>query len=153
MNDEQFQSFIDICFDELEIKQQKLIDTFGFGSFDKYELDLDAEEIEFLQADKVCVRSTIVPIGSFNSLSKTWMWGWANKAYPESLRLKSAKLKELVKITGFDIFGNEITEIDEDMIWEIASMALNHLKLQGVYRSPASNTQYFYAINGIHRVD
>ena len=41
MNDEEFQEYIDNCFDELERKQQYLIDAFGFGSFDKFKYDFD----------------------------------------------------------------------------------------------------------------
>jgi hypothetical protein len=152
MNDDQFQKYIDTCFEELEKKQQNLIDNFGFGSFDKYEHDFDKEELYFLNNGKVEVVAKIVPLGSFNSDSNTWMWAWANEAFPTELQLKSAQLKQLEEITGFEMFGNKMAEIEEDMTWEIAGMALNLLKFEGVYRGPANNTQYFYAMENVHRV-
>lgn len=152
MNDDQFQNYIDTCFEELEKKQQYLIDNFGFGSFDKYEHDFDKEELYFINGDKVVVVAKIVPIGSFNSDNNTWMWAWANEAFPENLQLKSAQLKQLEEITSFEMFGNEMAEIDEDMTWEIAGMALNLLNFKGVYRGPANNTQYFYAMKSVKRV-
>ncbi len=152
MNDDQFQNYIDTCFDELEKKQQDLIDNFGFGSFDKFEHDFDKEEIYFINNEKIEVIAGIVPIGSYNSDNSTWMWAWANDAFPEKLKLKSSKLKALEEKTGFEMFGNDMAEIDEDMTWEIAGMALKLLSFQGVYRGPANNTQYYYALENVKRV-
>ena len=81
MNDDQFQNPINICFEELENKQQALVDDFGFGSFDKYEYSFDKEELHFINDDRVEVVAKIVPIGSFYSDSNTWMWAWANEAF------------------------------------------------------------------------
>lgn len=152
MTDDEFQIYIDTCFDELERKQQYLIDNYDLGNFDRFEYDFEKEEIYFLNNGIIEVQANIIPIGSFNSDSKTWMWAWANEAFPEKLREKSANLKQLELITGFEIFGNEMADIDEDMTWEIAGMALNHLDFQGVYRGPANNTEYYYAMEKIHHI-
>lgn len=152
MTDEEFQNYLDDCYEELEKKQQHLIDNYGFGSFDKYEYDFDKEEIYFIKNGIIEVKAKIIPIGSYNSDSKTWMWAWANEAFPEELRNKSSKLKQLEEITGFEMFGNEMAEIDEDMTWEIAGMSLNLLNYEGIYRGPANNTQYFYAMEKVQSV-
>ncbi len=153
MNDEQFQRYIDTCFDELERKQQALIDQFGFGSFDKFKHDFEKEELYLLEGGEVQIKARIVPIGSFNTKSKTWMWAWANEAFSKQLRDKAAKLKELEAITGFEMFGNEMAEIDDDMAWEIAGMSINLLNFEGVYRGPANNTHYFYGLEQVERVN
>ena len=80
------------------------------------------------------------------------MWGWANEAFPAPLRTKASKLKRLEALTGFEMFGNEMAEIDPDMAWEIAAMALNLLGSEGVYRGPAGSTQYFYALDQVANV-
>ena len=147
MEDSEFQEFIDDCFSSLEAKQDELIKNYGFGTFDKYEFDFEQEEIYFIRGDKIDVVANIVPIGSFNLQSNSWMWGWANEAFPECLRQKSNVLKTLKQKTGFEMFGNEVCEIDEDMTWEIAAMALDTLRQEGVYRGPSGNTQYFYSLS------
>ena len=149
MNDEEFQAFIDACFAELERKQQYLVDTFGFGSFDRFNYDFNIEEIYLLKNEDVLVKAKIIPIGSFNTENSTWLWGWANEAFPENHRAKAAKLKELEKITGFEMLGDKVAEIDEDMAWEIAGMALNLLGFEGVYRGPANQTDYYYAMDKV----
>lgn len=152
MNDEEFQSFIDSCFEELEKKQKRLIREFGFGTFDKFQHDFDKEEMYLLKDGRVRAKAKLVPIGSFNTKSSTWMWGWANEAFPAPLRTKASKLKRLEALTGFEMFGNEMAEIDPDMAWEIAAMALNLLGSEGVYRGPAGSTQYFYALDQVANV-
>jgi len=152
MTDEEFQIFLDTCFEELEIKQQKLIEEFNIGSFQKFEFDFEKAEIYFLNEGLVEVQANIIPIGSFNSENNTWMWAWANEGFPEDLRAKSARLKQLEEKTGFEIFGTEMPEIDEDMAWEMAGISLNMLNVQGVYRGPVNKTEYFYAIDNVHHV-
>lgn len=153
MNDEEFQEYIDSCFEEMEQKQQHLIDSFGFGSFDRFQHDFEKEEIYLLKDGVAKVKARIIPIGSFNTKSNTWMWGWANEAFPKSLREKASKLKQLEATTGFEMFGNEVAEIDEDMAWEIAAMSLRLLSFEGVYRGPANNTNYFYAMEQVANVN
>ncbi|MDK9559765.1 hypothetical protein QQF73_19195 [Marinobacter sp. M216] len=152
MNDDEFQEFIDSCFEELEEKQERLISEFGFGSFDKFQHDFEKEEIYLLKDGQVRVKAKLIPIGSFNTKSSTWMWGWANEAFPAPLRKKAEKLKQLEALTGFEMFGNEVAEIDPDMAWEIAGMALNLLGSEGAYRGPAGSTQYFYALEQVDNV-
>ena len=152
MNDEKFQEFLDQCFDDLEKKQQSLIENYGMGSYDNFNYDFEKEEIYFLREGQIKVKAKIIPIGSFNAISKTWMWAWANDAFPEALRKKSSQLKELEEITGFEMFGNEMAEIEEDMAWEITGMAVNLFKFQGAYRGPANDTIYFYAMNDVANI-
>jgi hypothetical protein len=152
MNDDEFQEYLDKCYDELEQKQNFLTETFGLGSFERYKYDFEKEEIYFTDNGITRVKAKIIPIGSFNTESKTWMWAWANEAFPEKLRVKSARLKELEDITGFEMFGKEMVEIEEDMAWEITGMAIHLLNYTGAYRGPANNTLYFYAMDEIEKV-
>lgn len=153
MEDSEFQAFLDDCFSSLEVKQDDLIKIYGFSTFDKFEFDLEQEEIYFFRDGKIDVVANIIPIGSFNPQSGFWMWGWANEAFPETLRQKSNALKTLEQKTGFEMFGNEMCEIDEDMAWEIAAMALDTLSQEGVYRGPSGNTQYFYSLSNVRRAN
>lgn len=152
MTDDEFQEYLDKCFEELEQKQKFLMDNFAMGSFERFNYDFEKEEMYFLNAEKIMVKAKLVPIGSYNRDSKTWMWAWANEAFPLKLRLKSSRLKELENITGFEMFGNEMAEIDEDMAWEITGMSINLLNYQGAYRGPANNTMYFYALDEVEKV-
>lgn len=153
MNDEEFEKYLDSCIEELEKKQEYLSSTYKLGEFEKFSFDFDNEEIHFSNNGKVEVIANIIPIGSFNKKSETWMWGWANEAFNDSLREKSLKLKELAEITGFEMFENEMAEIEEDMAWEITGMSVNLLNSEGAYRGPANKTLYFYSLSNVSKVN
>ncbi len=147
MDDDEFQLFLDSTYDELESKQKYLKDEFGLGHFDRYDLEPENELIIFTSLDGNTVKANFVPIGTFCPANGTWMWGWNNSAFTEELRRKSENLKSLADITGFKLFTDQtIDEVDEDMAWEMAAMSVNNLKSQGVYRAPANNLWYFYAL-------
>ncbi|RVU86390.1 hypothetical protein EOL70_02780 [Leucothrix sargassi] len=147
MDDLQFQHYIDNCFADLESKQDYLEEQYGFSSFEEYQFDFDKEEMYFINNGKVQETATIVPIGSFDSQSGGWVWGWANEAFPEALRAKSEQFKTLEEITGSNLFTHVSAEIDETMSWEIAGMALNLLRGDGVYCNSTDTTQYFYVVS------
>ncbi|MCB1955316.1 MAG: hypothetical protein KDG55_06545 [Rhodocyclaceae bacterium] len=149
MDSQAFQRYLDSCIESLNSKQQALFETYQIGTFEAFDIDVDAEELHLLDDGEVALSARMVPIGSYDPESGSWMWGWANEAFPDALREKSARLKGLEAVTGFELFGAEMLQIDEDMAWEIAAMALDRLEAQGVYCGPASDTLYFYALTDI----
>ncbi len=153
MDNSVFQDYLTSCINALNTKQQALFDRYDIGAYDEFELDVAAEEIHFLQDGTVTLRANFVPIGSYDPDSDTWLWGWANEGFPAALREKSAQLKRLEALTGFEMFGNEMTQIDDDMAWELAAMSLALLDVEGVYCGPVNDTHYFYALDRITHVD
>jgi hypothetical protein len=149
MDDDEFQSFLDSSFDDLEKKQSYLENEFGLGHFDRYDLEPENERIIFSSANGKKVQANFIPIGTFSPENSSWKWAWSNPAFSNSLRIKAEKLKLLSEITGFEMFSNPTSEVDEDMAWEMVAMAVHALKSQGVYRAPANNLWYFY---GLHNV-
>ncbi|MDC0601626.1 hypothetical protein OAP14_01220, partial [Aliiglaciecola sp.] len=139
MDDEEFQSFIDSSYDDLEKKQSYLENQFGLGHFERYDLEPKNERIIFRSSDGKKVQANFIPIGTFSPGSGSWMWGWNNSAFTDSLRVKAESLKLLSEITGFEMFSNPTSEVDEDMAWEMVAMAVHTLKSEGVYRAPANN--------------
>lgn len=149
MDDDEFQAFLDSSYDDLEKKQSYLENEFGLGHFDRYDLEPENEQIIFSSSDGKRVQANFIPIGTFSPESGSWMWGWNNSAFTDSLRDKSKRLKVLAEITGFEMFLNPTSEVDEDMAWEMVAMAVHTLKSEGVYRAPANNLMYFYALYNV----
>lgn len=151
MDNQAFQRYLDSCIEALNSKQQALFETYEIGTYEAFDIDVNDEELHLLDAGEIALSASMVPIGSYDPESGSWMWGWANEAFPDALRAKSARLRDLQAVTGFEMFGAEMVQIDEDMAWEIAAMALDLLGRQGVYCGPASDTLYFYALCDIRR--
>ncbi|PWQ93618.1 DUF6882 domain-containing protein [Leucothrix arctica] len=152
MDDQQFQTYIDKCFVDLEDKQEYLEESFGFSAFEEYKFDFDKEELYFINGGETKKTATIVPIGSFNDKTNAWVWAWANDAFPADLKTKAERFKELEEITGSNLFTHISAEIDESMSWEIAGMALNLLRGDGVYcNATEEDTRYFYVVSNLKK--
>ncbi len=149
MNDDEFQKFMDTTYDEMELKQHSLQKEFGLGNYERYDLYPENQEIIFSSNSEIVIKANFIPIGTFATSNNSWMWGWNNSAFSNTLREKSEKLKVLAEITGFEIFCNPEVEIEEDMAWEMAAMSVHVLDAQGLYRAPANGLLYFYAIYNV----
>lgn len=146
MTDNEFEKFLDICYGELENKQELLFSQYNLGEYDEYWYDQATESIQFKEAGKVRLVFTIVPIGSWSGKSNTWMWAWANQSITDELRSQSAKIKDLANYTGYDIFVQEGFNADEVMAHELTSMAVHYLNALGMYIVPSDTLKSFLAL-------
>lgn len=150
MTDDEFDSFVQSCGDELEAKQAALENQFGLGRHARWAYDGNTGLLTFADDQGVtAVEAETTQLGSYSVNSKTWRWAWANLSVPQSERMKSAKLKALYKRTGMDVFKNEGFNADEQMAWEVAAMGVHELGALGCYRGPAKHLYVFFAIDRI----
>ena len=157
MTDEDFQGFVDDCFEQLEQKQTSLQRAYGLGTYPRWHLDQTTEKLQFFDSsDQLAIQADVVNIGSFASNSNTWKWAWANESVPSSLREKAEPLKELADVTGLDFFlsVDTVAVEDENMVWEVVAMSVHHLKALGAYRAPSSSKPLamYLAITSIEQV-
>ncbi|MFP8778342.1 DUF6882 domain-containing protein [Hydrogenophaga sp. RWCD_12] len=157
MSDDEFQNFVDDCFNQLEKKQDYLQETFALGAHARWHVDQISEKLQFFDStDRLVVQATVINIGSFAANSNTWKWAWANDSVPPGLRKKSEPLKELSTVTGLDLFSSvdPVSVEDENMAWEVAAMCVHHLNALGAYRAPSSSRPLavFLAITSIEHV-
>ena len=150
MTDNEFDTFVQTCGDELEAKQATLEEQFGLGRHARWAYDGNIGLLTFANDQGVTtVEAQTTQLGSYSVNSKTWRWAWANPSVPESERIKSTKLKALYERTGMDVFKNEGFNADEQMAWELAAMGVHELGALGCYRGPAKHLNVFFAINRI----
>jgi hypothetical protein len=156
LNDHEFQAFIDQAMAELKAKQQALQDDFNLGEWPRWEFDQEAETLTFFdENDRPALKGSFIFIGSYSPNSESWKWSWSNQSISEALREKALPLKRLKAITGFDLFEFEGTfEVDEQMAWELAAMAVQQLRSVGCYRAPDADDgpRSFLAITELRNV-
>ena len=146
MTDNEFDNFVDNCYQELKTKQSLLFSEYNLGKYDEYWYDQTTESIQFKTAGNVELEFIILPIGSWSSKSNTWAWAWANKSITDELKSQSIKIKDLANYTGYGIFEKEAFEADEFMAHELTSMAVHHLGALGMYIVPSNNLKLFLAL-------
>lgn len=146
MTDEQFDKFLDNCYEELEHKQSKLFEEYNIGRYESYWFDQCTKTLQFKNRDKVELEFRIVCIGTWSHLKNTWMWGWSNESFTEEIRHDAEGLKKLKALTGFDIFEDVGFKCDEGMAYEITAMGVNQLNALGMYKIPGQRSQLFLAL-------
>ncbi len=145
MTDEQFDIYVDQAYDELMKKQDLLTKNHDLGKHKDFWFDQTTGILQFKdQSGKVEVEVMATPIGSFSTKSNTWQWAWANESFLKPLRSKAENLKQLVELTGFDVFQAPIIKADERMAWELAAMSVKQLNALGCYRAPNSNNAFIF---------
>lgn len=146
MTNEQFESYLDMCYDKLESKQQKFITDYNIDNFDEYWYDQDQCILQFKNNGQVLLEFSVVFIGSWSGKSNSWMWSWANENMSDCARSKSNCLKGLQKITGSEVFITSIFECDQEMAHELAAFSIEYLDAEGMYIVPDERNDLFMAV-------
>lgn len=146
MTNEQFESYLDMCYDKLESKQQKFISHYNINSFDEYWYDQDKCILQFKDNGQVLLEFSVVFIGSWSGKSNSWMWSWANENVADYARSKSNCLKYLQNVTESEVFINSLFECNQEMAYELAAFSIEYLDAEGMYIVPGERNDLFMAV-------
>ena len=128
MTDAEFDAFVESSSAALQQKQEKLKRDYGIGAYTSWSYDGNDGRLCFSDdTGRLAVRAETVQIGSFAIQANTWKWAWSNASIPAAQREQSHALTGLFDRTGYEVFRNEACEVDEQMAWQIAAMAAEHL--------------------------
>ena len=139
---------IDQSMDELEAKTQGHL-PWGFGTFDRWELDQDQGRLTFMNADGSKATANAQIIGTFNSLDNTWCWAWANESIAKEVAGDSATVKAYGEEHGFDRLTIPTFKATEDDAWEMTAIAVKLCETQGAYRGPVGTTFIFISFGEV----
>jgi hypothetical protein len=141
VTDEEFTTFLADAVEELQAKQDALRAKYGLGERERFVVDFEAGTLTFFDQEKPAVEAAIMPLATHVPDRNSLKWAWANEALPAEVRQKASAVKDLYRLTGFEIFRNEYVECDEAMAWEITALACKFFCKIGAYRIPSSNAQ------------
>jgi|WetSurMetagenome_2_1015567.scaffolds.fasta_scaffold375766_2 hypothetical protein len=140
MSDETFFAFLARCRRELEEKQSRFLNRIA-----------DAATWSYDMADGSLTignrRFAMTPIGTHNAEHQSWLWAWANDAFPSAAREASRRLQGLHHVTGFRVFldpGIPAASIDAQ---DFSAMAVHFLDAIGFYRVPSNDVTLYLAVH------
>jgi hypothetical protein len=145
MDDVQLGEFVASCVQRLQQKQSDLSAS-GLGACDRFEVDLAHGKLRFYDGPQLAVEADVTPIGTHAARDESWQWAWANKSFPDDVRERAAKLKELAQQTALEAFNERTLEVDEAQTWQLVAMACEHLGALGTYDFPTKNARMYVAI-------
>jgi len=146
MSKKEYGAFLDSCYEELQKKQDILLNEYQMGSFEEFWFDQETKTLQFKTDDEVKLEFAVVLVGSWSSKSNTWMWAWANESVVDEMREESSRIKELAAVTGNEIFEMTSFAADEYNAHEFVAMAVYHLGALGMYSAPSDMLKTFMAL-------
>jgi hypothetical protein len=148
MNEVRRGAFVESCVQKLVQKQTALSER-GIGSYERFEVDLASGKLRFFEGDLLALEADVTPIGTHVLEQESWQWAWANKSFPEEVRERAAKLKELAAHTADATFNQRTLEVDEAQTLELVAMACEHLGALGTYDFQTRSARLYVTIDRI----
>jgi hypothetical protein len=145
MDEVQLGEYVAGCVQRLQQKQSEL-NARGLGLCDRFEVDLASGKLRFYDGQQLAVEADVTPIGTHAAKDDSWQWAWANRSFPDDVRARAAKLKELAGQTALEAFNERTLEVDEAQTWQLVAMACEHLGALGTYDFPTRNARMYVAI-------
>ena len=134
--------------DELQLKTEGHMKTWGLDKIERWDLSQDSGELMFTLPGGLKAVSPAQIIGTYNSDDHTWLWAWANSSIDEKLQVDSLKLRKY----GEEHHINRLTTAkwvgNEDDAWAMVALAVKLCREEGAYRGPAGGATYAFIAFG-----
>ena len=137
---------------KLRALQADLETRFRLGTFERYDLDIEAGRIVFSSRgqERVAGRATLV--GSYSRGSRTWAWGGSNSNLPARVRAASAALVDGIPERDMWELSTPIFPLDEGTAWVLAGLACVHAGADGIYRAEDGESRVFVMLRELAEV-
>lgn len=135
-------SVVDKSMLELQMKTQALDAVTHFGDA-AWSVNQDDGSVVFHTKSGMVVTAPVQIIGSYNTIEKSWLWGWANASINEALRRDAEKVRQYAFEQGINELTDAKIECEESDCWEFTALACKLCDAQAGYRGPAGSTLIF----------
>jgi hypothetical protein len=139
----EFKTLLAQSMEELRLKTVGHQGGWRFGKAKQWSLDMSQGDLLFTFDDGILATCPAQIIGSLDSESGTWLWGWANPSIPDSLKRDALRVKEYGQQQNIARLTSEEWPCTEADAWSMAALACKLCNAQGVYRGPAGTAFVF----------
>jgi len=133
--------------EELKIKTEAH-KVWGFGKFDRWDLDQDVGDLIFSNADGTRAVCPAQIIGSYNAEDHTWLWSWGNSSINEKLTKDAQKLKAYGEEHHIERLTTRKWVGTKDDAWAMAALAVKICNEQGAYAPSISEQTTGFIVFG-----
>ncbi|MBV9928900.1 MAG: hypothetical protein JOZ96_28065 [Acidobacteria bacterium] len=144
-----FNTLQKLSLEELRLKTQANVESWGLDRISRWDLDQDTGELAFSFADGTKAVAPAQIIGTYNSEDHTWLWAWDNPSVEDSLKKDALKVRKY----GEEHHVGRLTKSKwvgtEEEAWAMTALAVKLCGEQGAYRGPAGGTKVFIAFGPV----
>jgi hypothetical protein len=144
----EFKAFLQGSMEGLRLQTDAHRCTWHLGEEESWDFSQDTEELVFTFPN-VIVRARAQIIGTFDSLSKTWMWSWVNPSISNSLTRDALRVREYGEAQHIKRLTTPKWPAEEMDAWQMTALANRLCESNGAYRGPADSTFVFITFRTI----
>lgn len=149
MTDKELDIFLQNCHTEIRNKQNELTKAYAINEYTTYSFSQSESSLTLKKGDEKNLTFNVICIGSWHQEDSSWVWAWANENLSKDIREAAKPLKELEKVTGFNIFVQGGFECEMAVARDLAFASVHQLQAQGIYRIEAEGSYVFLALMAV----
>ncbi|HEX8793725.1 MAG TPA: hypothetical protein VF765_22435 [Polyangiaceae bacterium] len=119
--------------DALRAKQVSLEERFSIRSHDRYDADLEHQEIVFSRGGVPRLRATATLVGTFSLAARTWAWGGGNESLSPAIRAPSAALVDGILERELWELSTSVFALDEPTAWALCAFVCDRAGGEGLW--------------------
>lgn len=133
----------------LTARQDALRDEFGVGRWKRWHWDQDTGLLVFFDDSVARVVAEVQFVGSVSTISRTWLWAWANPTIDQALTRGLAEVRALGEEQGIPQLTTAKWDANETDGWEMTSITAYVLQAKGGYRTPDDHGFLYMVMSSI----
>ena len=149
--DYDYNSLLNECIAEVDLKNQKLAEEFGFGTYERWDINQEIGELVFSDGGVPKLVCSVTMLGSYSDGSQTWMWGWANPSLLAPLTRDTITVRDYGAKNRIEDLTLEKTAATEGEAWALSALACRILGGLGLYKGPTAKGFVMMMLKEIRR--
>lgn len=91
-------------------------------------------------ADGRVMQAAVQVIGTYNTKTSSFMWGWDHPSIPEALRRAARQVQTLDQELSIERWTTRTVNCNEEDAWQFTALAAQQDSAAGAYRGDANGT-------------
>jgi hypothetical protein len=141
------QKFIAQSFKGLQMATQAHASTWGLGSEQNWDVDLNLGTITFTFADGKVATAPIQVVGTY-APNGTFLWGYDHPSVKDNLGDHAKRVKEFGEKHNIDEILTQPAAITQEKAWEYTALCMRLGDYSGAYRGHAGGGTYVFLTFG-----
>jgi len=144
-----FEALAAVAREELAFKTKAHANMWGFGNDQEWGFDQDEGVIWWKFDSGQEVRAPAEIVGSFDPVSNSWLWAWANSSLDQDTTKIAKNTYNYGKQNSLEALTTSKISGDLDESWTFAAIAMHLSAQQGVYRAATDGPYVFIAFGHV----
>lgn len=145
----QYDGFHADCLDHLNTIQNKATRDFLIGSYERFDWNQDDGTLVFSDSGVTKVVAEVQFVGSFSTISNTWLWSWDNATILPQVKQRMFEVREFGERHGIEELSTAKWPATVHDGWAMTAITAKLLDAHGAYRTADGDGFTFLVMTSI----